>query len=75
MVKESKSEFDTVCVNVTASLQYSPHKTVDDGTLESILGIVNDKDHLRRNIHDVTIGNIRIGKCGGLLIMNMRLNL
>ena len=59
VVKESKSEFDTVCVNVTASLQYSPHKTVDDGTLESILGIVNNKDHLRRNIHDVTIGNIR----------------
>ena len=59
VVKESKSEIDTACIHATASLQNSPHTKVDDGTLDSILGIVNNKDHLRRNIHDVTIGNIR----------------
>ena len=53
------SESDIVCVHAIASLQNSSYNIVDDGTLGSILEIVNNKEHLRRNIHEVNIGNIR----------------
>ena len=59
MVKEYMSESDIVCVHAIASLQNSSHNIVDDVTLGSILEIVSNKEHLRRNIHEVNVGNIR----------------
>ena len=59
VVEECLSESDIVCVHAIASLQNSSYNIVDDGTLGSILEIVNNKEHLRRNIHEVNIGNIR----------------
>jgi len=68
--KVVENDSNTTMVYATASLRNSPNSKVDQLYIDSIVQIAECKDHLRRNITKIEIGNIRNRRSGNNTFMH-----